>query len=113
MPFYGGAELETVYDRALDEDFGLVASNIAEPQTMIGLMEGAARMDSDLLLQTSAGACRFAGNGDPEAGLKSLGAYIETMAEQFDIGVFLNMDHQTDMEFIDMQVETAIPSSIM
>ncbi|WP_396612656.1 class II fructose-bisphosphate aldolase [Haloferax sp. S1W] len=113
MPFYGGEELATVYDEALDEGFGLIASNIAEPNIMMGLMEGADRMDSDLLLQLSGGACKFAGNGDPVAGLKAMGTYIETIAEQYDIGVFLNMDHQTDLEFIQQQIELDIPSSIM
>ena len=113
MSFYDGSELATVYDDALEEGFGLIASNIAEPNTMIGLMEGAARNDSDLLLQASAGACRFAGNGDAKAGLKALGGYIDALAEGFDIGVFLNMDHQTDMDFIEYQMETDIPSSVM
>ncbi|MFB6189038.1 MAG: class II fructose-bisphosphate aldolase [Halapricum sp.] len=113
MPFYGGSELSQVYDRALEEDFGLVASNIAESDVMMGLMEGASQVDSDLLIQMSAGACRFAGNGDAEAGLRAMGNYIEEISEQYDIGVFLNMDHQTDMEFIEMQVESEIPSSIM
>jgi len=113
MPFYGGEELATVYDEALDEGFGLIASNIAEPNIMMGLMEGADRMDSDLLLQMSGGACRFAGDGDAVAGLKAMGNYIETIAERYDIGVFLNMDHQTDLEFIEQQIELDIPSSIM
>ncbi len=113
MPFYGGDELNQVYDKALDEGFGLVASNVAETSVMMGLMEGADSVDSDLLLQMSAGACRFAGNGDAEAGLKAMGNYIEVIADQYDIGVFLNMDHQTDMEFIQKQIELGIPSSIM
>ncbi|MFB6200841.1 MAG: class II fructose-bisphosphate aldolase, partial [Halorhabdus sp.] len=102
MAFYGGDELAEVYDKALEEDFGLVASNVAEPNVMMGLMEGAQQADSDLLIQMSAGACRFAGNGDAEAGLRAMGTYIDVIADQYDIGVFLNMDHQTDMDFIDM-----------
>jgi fructose-bisphosphate aldolase class II len=113
VPFYGGDELNQVYDEALDEGFGLVASNVAETSVMMGLMEGADSVDSDLLLQMSAGACRFAGNGDAEAGLKAMGNYIEVIADQYDIGVFLNMDHQTDMEFIQKQIDLGIPSSIM
>ena len=113
MPFYSGDELSAVYDDALDDGFGLVASNIAEAIVMMGLMEGASSVESDLLIQMSGGACSFAGNGDPVAGLKAMGNYIETIAEQYDIGVFLNMDHQTDMEFIEKQVELDIPSSIM
>jgi fructose-bisphosphate aldolase class II len=113
MPFYGGDELAAVYDRALEEGFGLIASNVAEPNVVMGLMEGADRVDSDLLLQLSGGACSFAGNGDPVAGLKAMGNYIELIADQYDIGVFLNMDHQTDLELIQTQVELDIPSSIM
>ena len=85
MPFYGGDELDAVYDKALEQGFGLVASNFAEPNVMMGLMEGADSVNSDLLLQLSAGACRFAGNGDAEAGLRALGTYIDTIAEQYDI----------------------------
>jgi fructose-bisphosphate aldolase class II len=113
MPFYSGDELSAVYDDALDEGWGLVASNIAEPNVMMGLMEGASQVNSDLLIQMSGGACSFAGNGDPVAGLKAMGNYIEVIAEQYDVGVFLNMDHQTDMEFIEKQIELDIPSSIM
>jgi len=113
MPFKGGSELSDVYDDALEEGFGLVASNIEEPNTMIGLLEGASRAESDLLLQMATGACEFAGNGDPIAGLQAMGNYIDLIAEQYDIGVFLNMDHQTDLEMIEKQVELDIPSSIM
>ncbi|MFD1598318.1 class II fructose-bisphosphate aldolase [Halobellus rarus] len=113
MPFYGGSELANVYDDALEKGFGLVASNIAEPNIMMGLMEGAARKNSDLLLQLSGGASTFAGNEDPVDGLKAMGAYIDTIADQYDIGVFLNMDHQTDLEFIEAQMDLEIPSSIM
>ena len=113
MPYYGGSELASVYDDAFDEGFGLVASNVAEPNTAIGLMAGAARVDSDLLLQLSTGACSFAGNGDPVAGLRAMGGYIQLIAEQYDVGVFLNMDHQTDLALIERQVELGIPSSIM
>ena len=113
MGYHGGTELASVYEDALGEGFGLIASNVAEPNTMIGLIEGAARVDSDLLLQMSNGACSFAGNGDPVAGLRAMGNYIELIADQYDVGVFLNMDHQTDLDTIQRQVELDIPSSIM
>lgn len=113
MPLKGGSELSDVYDDALEKGFGLVASNIAEPNTMMGLMEGASRVESDLMLQLATGACTFAGNGDPIAGLQAMGNYIGLIAEQYDIGVFLNMDHQTDIEAIEKQVALGIPSSIM
>ncbi|MFD1642345.1 class II fructose-bisphosphate aldolase [Halohasta litorea] len=113
MTFHGGSDLATVYDDALGEGFGLIASNIAEPNTMMGLMQGAQRVDSDLLLQMSNGACSFAGNGDPITGLQAMGNYIDLIADQYDIGVFLNMDHQTNLDTIRKQIELEIPSSIM
>ena len=113
MPFYGGADLASVYEDALDDGFGLIASNVAEPNVLTGLMEGASRVDSDLLVQLSNGACTFAGNGDPIAGLRAMGTYLELIAEQYDVGVFLNMDHQTDLDRIQRQVDLDIPSSIM
>jgi len=113
MTFYMGDELANVYETALEDGFGLVASNVAEPNVLIGLMKGASRANSDLLLQMSNGACTFAGNGDPIAGLQTMGSYIETIAAQFDVGVFLNMDHQTDPDVIQRQIDLAIPSSIM
>lgn len=113
MTFYQGDKLADVYNDALHEGFGLVASNVAEPNVMIGLMEGAERANSDLLLQMSNGACKFAGNGDPIAGLQAMGNYINLIADQFDIGVFLNMDHQTDLDTIQHQISLEVPSSIM
>jgi len=113
MKLHGGDTLATVYEDALDSGFGLIASNVAEPNVMVGLIQGAARADSDLLLQMSNGACTFAGNGDPIAGLRVMGTYIDQIAAQYDIGVFLNMDHQTDLDIIQRQIELDIPSSIM
>ncbi|RQG99165.1 class II fructose-bisphosphate aldolase [Natrarchaeobius oligotrophus] len=113
MSFYRGSELDAVYDEALSNEFGLIASNVAEPNVLIGLLEGASRAKSDLLLQLSEGACRFAGNGDARAGLTALSGYIEAVADRYDIGVFLNMDHQTNVEFIEYQLDREIPSSIM
>lgn len=80
---------------------------------LIGLLKGSDRKDSDLVVQLSRSACKFAGDGDPLAGLKAMGTYIEKVAEKYDIGVFLNMDHLKDLDFIKKVVETGIPSSVM
>lgn len=113
MSYHGGVELKRVYAPAQAEDFAFVASNVAEPNVLIGLIEGAAQADSDLLVQLSTGACTFVGSGDPIAGLQLMGGYVERIATQYDVGVFLNMDHQTDLDVIRRQVDLDIPSSIM
>lgn len=115
MPFSGGKELKKAYKKAKEGEYGFIASNIAEPNVLIGLLEGSSRKNSDLLVQLSRSASTFAGNGNDLAGLKALGNYIETLADDYDIGVFLNMDHlkPENMEFIEASIESDIPSSIM
>jgi fructose-bisphosphate aldolase class II len=113
VTFLDGAALAQVYDDALERGYGLVASNVAEPSVLAGLIRGAEAVDSDLLVQLSAGACRFAGDGDAMVGLRAMGGYIDALAATVDIGVFLNMDHQTDLGLIEQQIASDIPSSIM
>ncbi len=108
-----GEELRKLYQNAKKGGYAFVASNVAEPNTMIGLIEGAERSKSDLVLQLSRSACEFAGDGDAVAGLRSLGNYMENIADGRDIGVFLNMDHLQDLDFIREAVETGTPSSVM
>ena len=104
MTFLDGSALAQVYDAAFEEGYALVASNVAEPSVLAGLIQGADAVDSDLLVQLAAGACRFAGDGDAMVGLRAMGGYIDALASAVDIGVFLNMDHQTDLDTIRRQV---------
>lgn len=115
MPFLGGEELKKVYRQAKAEKYGFTASNIAEPNVLIGLLDGAKTKNSDIVLQLSQSAAKFAGNGNPNTGLKSIGNYISALAEDYKIGVFLNMDHlkPNNMGFIKTCIESEIPSSIM
>ncbi len=108
-----GKELEKLYRKAKKGGYAFAASNVAEPNVMIGLIEGSERKKSDLVLQLSRSACEFAGNGDAVAGLRSLGNYMENIGDRCKIGVFLNMDHLKDPDFIEEAVQTGIPSSIM
>ncbi len=108
-----GEEIKKIYTRARKGGYAFVASNVAEPNTMIGLVQGSQKSGSDLVLQLSRSACEFAGDGDAVAGLRAMGKYIEEIANQYNIGVFVNMDHLKDPEFIEEAMETGIPSSVM
>ncbi|MFP4117080.1 MAG: class II fructose-bisphosphate aldolase [Candidatus Aenigmatarchaeota archaeon] len=108
-----GDEMRKLYKEAKKGSYAFVASNVAETNIMIGLMEGAEKSGSDLVLQLSRSACEFAGNGDALAGLKAMGSYMEEIAEKYDIGVFLNMDHLKDLDFIQKAIQTGFPSSVM
>ncbi len=109
MPLKDGEELRKVYEKAKDEEYGFIASNIAEPNILMGLLDGSDEMDSDLITQLSHSASKFAGNGNDVAGLKAMGNYIDTLADDYDIGVFLNMDHLTNLDFIESAIDTGLP----
>lgn len=115
MTFKGGSELKKVYEKAKKEGHGFIASNFAEPNILMGLLEGSSEKNSDLVTQLSQSASKFAGNGSDIAGIKAMGNYIETLAEGYEIGVFLNMDHLKieNMDFLEACIESDMPSSIM
>ncbi|MCL0078395.1 class II fructose-bisphosphate aldolase [Dehalococcoidia bacterium] len=115
MPFKGGEELKRVYQRAKKDGYAFVASNIAEPNTLIGLLEGSQEKRSDLVLQISNSAAKFAGGGQAIPGLRTISYYIKELARNYQIGVFLNLDHMTKahMDFIQAAIEEDLTSSIM
>lgn len=108
-----GEKMRELYRKAKAGDYAFVASNVAEPNIMIGLIEGCEKSNSDLVLQLSRSACEFAGDGDALAGLKAMGNYMNKIANNHDVGVFLNMDHLKDLDFIEKAIETGLPSSVM
>ncbi len=115
MPFLSGNELEKVCKKAKREGYGFIASNIAEPNVLIGVLEASKNKKSDLILQLSTGAAKFAGGEDLITGLRVVTKYIQILAKKYDIGVFLNLDHwkKKDMDFIKMAIEEKLASSIM
>lgn len=115
MSFLTGAELDKVYGKAKESGYGFIASNVAEPNILIGLMEAAEEKNSDLVLQISNSASKFAGNGDPITGLRAMSQYIKKLASNYEFGVFLNMDHlkESNMELIKATVDEGLASSIM
>jgi fructose-bisphosphate aldolase class II len=115
MPFCDGAKLHEAYRRAQAEHFAFMANNIAEPNILIGLLGAYAEAHSDLLVQISAGAAKFAGGGDKRSGLRSLSALARELAEPYPICVFINLDHFTagEMDLIEEAIDDRLVSSIM
>jgi len=115
MPFCDGMRLQEAYRRAQAEHFAFMANNVAEPNVLIGLLEAYAEAHSDLLVQISAGAAKFAGGGDKRAGLRGLSALIRELAEPYPICVFINLDHFTsgEMGLIEEAIGDRLVSSVM
>jgi fructose-bisphosphate aldolase class II len=115
MAFYGGAELRQAYKLAQEKAYAFMANNIAEQNVLIGLLQGYSERKSDLVVQISPGAAKFAGAGDKLAGLRTLSYLVRTLGDLFPIGVFLNLDHFTtnEMQLIDIAISEKLVSSIM
>jgi len=116
MPYLGGKELKRVYQRAQEEGFALVANNFAEPNVLIGLLTAYTEAKSDLLLQISLGAAKFAGGGKPLPGLRALVGYVKALSAEAGIGVFINLDHITPDhidDFIVPALKEGLCSSVM
>ncbi len=115
MAFFGGERLREVYKRAQAGGYAYMANNIAEENVLLGLLEGYKERRSDLVVQVSPGAAKFAGGGDKLAGLRVLSYMIRTLAANYPIGVFLNLDHFTvnEMEIIRVAIDEGLVSSIM
>ncbi len=116
MPFLGGKELAQVYKKAKREGFALLANNFAEPNVLLGVLAAHVAKKSDLLLQISQGAAKFAGGGNALAGLRALVSYVRTLAAEQKIGVFINLDHVTPDaidSFIVPALKEGLCSSVM
>ena len=115
MAFYGGKELREVYRKAQAGGYAFMANNIAEQNILIGLLQGYSERKSDLVVQVSPGAAKFAGAGDKLAGLRNLSHQVRILGDRFPIGVFLNLDHFTtkEMDLIEIAISEGLVSSIM
>ena len=115
MAFYGGEKLRSAYTKATEHDYAFMANNIAEANVLVGLLEGYTEGRSDLVVQVSPGAARFAGAGDKLAGLRILSNTIRLLADNHPIAVFLNLDHFTvkEMDLIQAAISERLVSSIM
>jgi fructose-bisphosphate aldolase class II len=116
MPFLGGKELAQVYAKAKRERFALLANNFAETNVLLGVLAAHVAKKSDLLLQISQGAAKFAGGGNALAGLRALVSYVKSVTAPYSIGVFVNLDHVTPDaidSFIVPALKEGLCSSVM
>jgi fructose-bisphosphate aldolase class II len=115
MPFYGGDKLLEAYRLAQRGGYAFMANNVAESNIYLGLVSAYVEARSDLLVQISPGAAKFAGGGDKRAGLRALSMMIQEVARPLPIGVFINLDHFTvgERDLIDEAIEHRLASSIM
>lgn len=96
-----GAELEALYNDAKDNQFALPAVNCIGTDTINGVLESAAKVNSPVIIQFSNGGAQFlAGKGMPNDKLQanisggiSGALHIHNVAKYYGVPVILHTDH--------------------
>jgi fructose-bisphosphate aldolase class II len=94
-----GSETKKLFDYAKANNFAIPAINIVNTESINGVLEGASKVNSPIILQFSNGGAEFfAGKGNPSANKAILGAisgakHIHMMAEAYGVPVVLHTDH--------------------
>ncbi len=94
-----GSETKKLFDYAKENNFAIPAVNIVNTESINGVLEAAAKVNSPIILQFSNGGSTFyAGKGCKHPNASALGAisgakHIHMMAEAYGIPVVLHTDH--------------------
>ncbi len=96
-----GEDIQKVYDHAKKEGFAIPAVNVVNTDSINGVLEAAAKVNSPVIIQFSnGGASYFAGKGlsNENENAAIVGAiagakYVHAMAEAYGVAVILHTDH--------------------
>ncbi len=94
-----GSETKKLFEYAKENEFAIPAVNIVNTESINGVLEAAAKVNSPIILQFSNGGAQFyAGKGCPASNAAVLGAasgamHIHTMAMAYGVPVVLHTDH--------------------
>ncbi len=94
-----GSEAKKVFDYAKENNFAIPAMNVVNTETVNGLLEAAAKVNSPVILQFSNGGAQFfAGKGCKIPNASILGGisgakHIHMMAKAYGVPVILHTDH--------------------
>jgi len=96
-----GEDVQKVYNHAKEYGFAIPAVNVVSTDSINGILEAAAKVNSPVIIQFSnGGASYFAGKGLSNEGEKAAIAgavagakYVHAMAEAYGVAVILHTDH--------------------
>lgn len=110
-----GSEAKKLFDYAKENKFAIPAVNVVNTESINGVLEAAAKVNSPVILQFSnGGATFFAGKGCKAENTSALGAisgarHIHMMAEAYGVPVVLHTDHAARklLPWIDSLIEAS------
>ncbi len=94
-----GSEAKKLFDYAKQHNFAIPAVNVVNTESVNGVLEAAAKVNSPVIIQFSNGGAKFfAGKGCKDSKAAVLGAisganHIHTMAKAYGVPVVLHTDH--------------------
>ena len=97
MPYVG---TKFILDKANKEYYAVPAFNINNLEFLQAILDGAVAENAPVIIETSEGALKYAGNGDPFLGAEIFVAMVKSYAERVPIPVALHLDHGKRLEFI-------------
>jgi len=111
-----GNEAKKLFDYAKENSFAIPAVNVVNTESINGVLEAAAKVNSPVILQFSnGGATFFAGKGCKASNASALGAisgakHIHMMAKAYGIPVVLHTDHAARklLPWIDSLIEASV-----
>lgn len=116
--FLSGSQLKEVFQKAKQQRFGIMASNVVFDTQIRAIIQGYNSVGSDGLMQMSSGACKYAAgeSQDMKVGARLISTMIKTFASQFSkSGIGLHIDHATPnyFDFIVYCIENNLVTSVM
>ena len=116
--FLSGSQLKEVFQKAKQQRFGIMASNVVFDTQIRAIVQGYNSVGSDGLMQMSSGACKYAAgeSQDMKVGARLISTIIKTFASQFPkSGIGLHIDHATPnyFDFIVYCIENNLVTSVM
>ena len=106
--FKGGNNMPLVttkemFEKSMKEKFAIGAFNVNNMEIIQGIVDGAAKENSPVILQASSGAIKY-------ARIPYLKKMIEAALEEHDIPIALHLDHGPDFETCKMCIDNGFTS---
>ncbi|HID16139.1 MAG TPA: class II fructose-1,6-bisphosphate aldolase [Candidatus Atribacteria bacterium] len=86
-----------ILDKANKEYYGIGAFNINDMEFLYAIVNGAVKENAPIIIETSEGAMKYAGNGDPILGAQVLADMVKRIADEVSIPIALHLDHGHDI----------------
>jgi len=109
MPY---VNTKDILEKANKEYYAVAAFNINNLEFLQAIVEGGIEKKSPIIIETSEGAMKYAGLGDPLRGARIFVKMVREFADSLDIPIALHLDHGKNFNYIIAAIKAGY-SSVM